>query len=338
MNRDVILSDIVNPLVALLSQRGVGEFHVSSIPLEIDGTSFKGGHEHIQGFYAFSTGGQAIRVEIVEDYVHSIGIWKTPGDLIRPDLRVEVTAHNEEEIVDIIAAALGQGFTESVEKLFEGFQDDYAEFMKSVGKSAQGKKVAQIYRAYVEWAASNGYRTMSYARFGGFVKDQQLSGGGDTRVISKANNREQIIVEPAQMSEFEKDIMENEVLYIANMLDNTLRRMSADDPGIVSMFLCGGAGLGKSFTVKKILKEEGAWRDPPRAEDPSVHGKVVYKSGSIAGFTGLLQILWDYRKDYIVVLDDNDSILAIPKAANILKACLNSNPEDRWVSYTKIRK
>lgn len=341
MNREVILSDMISPLVALLSQKGVGEFHVSSIPLAIDGTSFSGGHEIIEGFYAFSDSGQAIRVEIVDDYVHGIAIWKTPGDLNSPDLRVDVTMMNEEEIVDTIAAALGTGgMVESVRKLYEGFQDDYSQFMNEIGKTAQGKTIASLYRAYTEWAASSGYRTMSYARFGGFVKEQQLSGqGAGMKVIPKGKNRETVVdTQPTEVSAFEKDIMENEVLYTANMLESTLRRMSAADPGIVSMFLCGGAGLGKSFTVKKILKEEGVWVDPPNPRDPSVHGQVVYKSGSIAGFTGLLQILWDYRKGFIVVLDDNDTVLAIPKASNLLKAALNSNPEERYVSYTKLRK
>lgn len=82
-----------------------------------------------------------------------------------------------------------------------------------------------------------------------------------------------------------------------------------------------------TFTVKQILKEEGVW-----------DAEVIYKSGSIAGFTGLRQLLWDYRKGKIIVLDDNDSILAVPAAANLLKAALNGDPEARIVSYTKARR
>jgi len=61
----------------------------------------------------------------------------------------------------------------------------------------------------------------------------------------------------------------------------------------------------------------------------------IIRSGAISGFTGLRQLLWDYREGFILVLDDNDQILKNENAANMLKAALQLG--DRTISYTRAR-
>lgn len=80
-----------------------------------------------------------------------------------------------------------------------------------------------------------------------------------------------------------------------------------------------------SFLAKQAIKE---FATPSQVE--------IFK-GTISGFTGLLQILWENRRNKIIIFDDNDSVLANANALNILKAAMDSD-EPRIISYTRMKK
>jgi hypothetical protein len=82
-------------------------------------------------------------------------------------------------------------------------------------------------------------------------------------------------------------------------------------------------------SVKRVLQNEGVWDE-----------KVVWKAGTIAGFTGLLQVLWENRKNKILVLDDCDNLLIKKDQSvlNIFKAAMNTEQEDRTISYVRKRR
>ena len=82
-----------------------------------------------------------------------------------------------------------------------------------------------------------------------------------------------------------------------------------------------------TFSIKKVFQEEEATL---QANDL----KVEIKTGAIAGFTGLITLLFEHRDNYILVLDDNDEILKNRNGVNVLKGAMNTNIEDRRVQYT----
>lgn len=79
--------------------------------------------------------------------------------------------------------------------------------------------------------------------------------------------------------------------------------------------LAGDPGIGKTYIVDKILKEEG------KADTPICTGSIGRSPTSIAAF------LWQYKDADLVILDDCDSFLrknSNPDVTNILKGCMEA--------------
>ena len=79
--------------------------------------------------------------------------------------------------------------------------------------------------------------------------------------------------------------------------------------------LAGDAGIGKTYTVAKLLEEEGK----KNIDDITYTGSIGRSPTAIA------QFLWEHRNDEILVLDDCDSFLrkgGNPDVINILKGCM----------------
>ena len=93
-----------------------------------------------------------------------------------------------------------------------------------------------------------------------------------------------------------------------------------------SLIVSGPPGLGKSFTIQKVLSKLGL-------EDG---GKVTYVAGTIRG-PGLYKLLWEQRDNGVIVLDDSDDIFRDETALNLLKSVLDSK-DKRIVSYHKLAK
>jgi hypothetical protein len=88
-----------------------------------------------------------------------------------------------------------------------------------------------------------------------------------------------------------------------------------------SLVVSGPAGLGKSFTVEKMLRE---W-------DPEEKKHIIIKGYVKA--TGLYKMLYQYRhKNNVIVFDDSDTIFNDETALNMLKAVCDTT-ERRQVSY-----
>jgi hypothetical protein len=96
---------------------------------------------------------------------------------------------------------------------------------------------------------------------------------------------------------------------------------AAIDGNVRSVIVSGPGGLGKSFTVEKILKE---W-DPSKSQYAIVKGNVKA--------TGLYKLLYKYREPgQVLVFDDADSIFNDELALNFLKAACDTT-ENRELCY-----
>lgn len=92
-----------------------------------------------------------------------------------------------------------------------------------------------------------------------------------------------------------------------------------------SLIISGGAGLGKSYTVNKVLTELGV--------------DFVSHSGNLRG-THLFRLLWENRlPGQVIVIDDADEILHEIMPMNLLKNSLELKPSRRvgWGSERTLR-
>ena len=94
-----------------------------------------------------------------------------------------------------------------------------------------------------------------------------------------------------------------------------------------ALIVSGPAGLGKSFTVEKVMRE---W-DPEEVNHTFVKGYVKA--------TGLFKLLWQYRrKGQVIVFDDADSVFFDDVSLNLLKAVCDTTERRRvsWLSEASL--
>lgn len=86
-----------------------------------------------------------------------------------------------------------------------------------------------------------------------------------------------------------------------------------------SLIISGGAGLGKSYTANKVLKE--------------IYGEDTYSYTFHSGYlraTHLFRLLWEHRHPgQVIVIDDCDGIMSEEMPLNMLKAALELKPVRR---------
>ena len=94
-----------------------------------------------------------------------------------------------------------------------------------------------------------------------------------------------------------------------------------------SLIVSGPAGLGKSFTVEKVMRD---W-DPEEKRHTFIRGYVKA--------TGLYKLLYQYRHaGNVIVFDDADSVFLDDVALNLLKAVADTTERRRvsWLSETTL--
>jgi len=137
-----------------------------------------------------------------------------------------------------------------------------------------------------------------------------VAGGSSTRII-----------DAAQENVFQNEIIENEHLIKYQLMEVAVNRLRDGDPTLNAVYIYGTGGIGKSYYAKKQLLPLS---------------NVVYKSGAISGYTGLLEILYENRHGMILVLDDivSPALMKNGNVENIFKAVLDSD-DPRHVSIVK---
>lgn len=305
--------------------------HPSNIPIPIEDNSGK-----FLGFYAFHGSG-AVRIEISGEDVVGVAVWNRPGDLNKPDYHASLRGIDAQGEVDTISKLMsGRGgalvptkdYKEST-RLQEAAAEDVDKFFKSIGGYAYDKPISDLYTSYEQWAGIHDKKQISASYFHILAKEWLIKNGHYANLeITKGNIEKTEIPDPAQEDTLTQDVLNNQILYKVSLAEHAVQRMAKNDPLINALFIYGTAGMGKTTLVKKNLKD--------------VWDRVVYKSGAVAGFTGLLQLLWNYRKGKIIVLDDNDNLIRSKslkdQTINILKAALNTEESGRVISYTRMKR
>lgn len=205
-------------------------------------------------------------------------------------------------------------------KLIEAAVDDIEEFLTYVDTN---QSISALHAEYVSWAKNNGRTALSLPGFRYHYK--RLTDGDALEAEYSTGPTITAQVKTEEMDDFEKDVLNNSVIYAFELAAEAFKQLLTWNPGFKNIFFYGSGGVGKSFLAKQAIKQ---FADPKQVE--------VFK-GTISGFTGLLQILWENRRNKIIIFDDNDSVLSKAEALNILKAAMDSD-EPRIISYTRMKK
>ncbi len=253
--------------------------------------------------------------------VNIVQLVNTVGDKM---LSADATADDFEEVPGMIAEAYK--YAEASKRIKEASKRDAViEFLKTQGGD---------FTDYVRWATANNQPVGSQTMFNNARKVWQAQGGESPTVGGGAQSYqvgpaepEEPLYHPDDADVFE-DEAQGEAVEKFEEFEVMLREMAHASPNTWALFVYGSPGVGKSRSVKKIFQEE-------KAALERTGQKVVSKTGGIGGSTGLLQLLYDNKKNTILVLDDNDKILEDQTAANYLKGALNTEIEDRHVTYTR---
>jgi hypothetical protein len=121
-----------------------------------------------------------------------------------------------------------------------------------------------------------------------------------------------VAIEDAQRDEFDA---------IEKMAINTVKGLE----GSYSLFVTGGAGMGKSFTVTKVLNDL----------EPEGDGHIWKAISAKISTVNVYKALYDFReKGQCLILDDADGFLADTDALNVIKAATDTKPVRRvsWMT------
>lgn len=319
---------MLTDLLQQIEQESHLRLNLSPIPITITNENVS-----CEAWYAFYGRG-ALRIEISGEDIIGISVWSSPKSLNSPGYHLDVSKIDVSGEVDTIIKMM-QGVGGSLMRsasLFEDTPSDIDAFMNSIGTMAYNKKVSVLYQSYVPWASVNNKKALQPTYFTDLAKQWLITHGkgmySDVKV-ERGSPNETTLLNSTQESEFEKNITHNEIYHKAKVLERALRNLSQNDPLINGIFVCGAPGDDKLEFIKGILQSEKVW-----------DSQVIYKI-HVTGFASLLQILWEYRKGKIIVIDQSDRILKYKTkrpflvAYRLLMKALNTEERYRVISYSR---
>ncbi|MEK9769313.1 MAG: ATP-binding protein [Betaproteobacteria bacterium] len=116
-----------------------------------------------------------------------------------------------------------------------------------------------------------------------------------------------------------------QVLGLMHQRFDVMNRMGTGclDGSVRGMIVSGAPGIGKTFNIEKLLKDQ-------RINHPDFRYKVI--KGAVTPIN-LFKVLQDYgKRGDVVLLDDVDSIFYDDMGIALLKAALDSGDE-RWITW-----
>lgn len=175
--------------------------------------------------------------------------------------------------------------------------ENFNKFMNS-NKNFHKLSANEAFDLYCNWAIKNNNKIMSEASF--YKKFKDFAPGAN-----------KTIVRSTKMSLVEQfDTLEQ---YVRIMTDGVIN----------SLFVYGAPGVGKTETIKRALIKYGA--------------DFKYVQGSIKDSYSAAKILYENRKNKIIVFDDFDALFKIKGAIDLLKVALQDHYSRiiTWADGTK---
>lgn len=192
----------------------------------------------------------------------------------------------------------------------EGNANDYSVWKSWASQQPDAEKAAKV--------------TSSFFRrtYDSYVTDKPVAATGAAEPANVQPNKDYQMSDNLKnllsITKADADYVETPASTVADKyetIDLLLRRVVRGKSSKRYYLLAGDAGIGKTYTVAKILEEEG------KADIDS----ITYTGSIGRSVTAIAQFLWEHRDDDILVLDDCDSFLrkdGNPDVINILKGCM----------------
>lgn len=122
---------------------------------------------------------------------------------------------------------------------------------------------------------------------------------------------------------FEK-VMKSGPAEAFDILENYVRKIGSMNRYINGCIAYGKPGTGKTFTTTQVLDEIGA--------------NYVMVKGGVGSAEDLLEVLYKYKDNLVIVFDDNDAVFNSENKINIMKIALDSNPNRKLGQGSAIRR
>lgn len=336
--------NVLQKLISLL-QKKIGQKFFGSIPLDIK----IGPKQYTSFVFLIGDGNKAIRVNLRSGEssfkIESIDFYNKVDK--NPHLTLKTHGLNVIQLVDIIVNTIKTGKASKNQIFEEDIQLEskfiYSEAERGASKEHDMKimawlrdkklkvdylaenRIVDLYNQYVahemQLKIQPIEKSQFYYRVGKILQKNNLTNiysrsanvttASKTHVVYQINKKEEQRVE----KEIAKRLTPKEKF---SQLEAAVQLVvNGQKPGLV---VTGPGGTGKTFTVKKILKKSGA-------------DFKSYK-GTIASAINLYELLYENNiENFIILLDDNDTILDDKEALNILKGALEASESERTISY-----
>jgi hypothetical protein len=303
-------------------------------------------HKHprlgnLAGYFAwFPNGKSLLRMNFSigkRDEIVSFDVYETARRFI-PDYTIELQGYNIMQVIDSVVDAITGDFFKygsldestviheaSIESVVLAFLNTDPTAVRDF-KSGNFNFDA-IYQRYATFSQNVHNKTPQIPtefRYHANIQSKQANMGFKIPVAAVRSGIQTIAIAPASDNQaFDDQVVNNGHVIKFQMLEYTMKRIRDNDPYVKNVYLYGVGGIGKTKTVTTILGD--------------LPNFVHYKSG-IRGYEGLLQMLYDNRKDKIICLDDCIKQEQLKDGAfeNILKTVMDSD-EPRIVKFLKKR-
>jgi len=324
-------NNIVKSIFEALAPEVSGSIYMSPDPLTV-----KDDRGVYKSYYGFMKTG-AIRLDLTGSTVKQVAVWNKPESLIKPDFLVQTETNDIDTIIYIISNVLYGKANRFLKRdsmfsssLNETAKDDIEEFFDGIGTDSYQKDMTQLYNAYLTWADIYTKRIMSFEYFSTLVRQWSIRNnkGPFSGIEVKKNDKKGTIqYNPSLENLFKEEILENPIMYKANLYESIIRKIADNDPKIISLFACGSPNSGKDKACEEILKKKRVWES-----------RVVLRDGDVAGFTDLILLLWRNRNRRIIILKNSDPLLLRESSLSILKNMFSMTVDDNTIYYNRTKK
>ena len=269
--------------------------------------------------------------------LYSIDIWAPNNNTIKPTKTISLNGYNIVQIVDQVADVLTGEF------------EDY--FTESIVRRKEDRmsvidQTEVFLRENPEWVDAVDNGTIDYdaaaTAFLAFIKTKynssksRMKGSSFRWNIRKAIEQTpdlQKKVSPVQVPCIQMDdptlvkktlildksladlferVMKSGPAEAFEMLEGYVRKIGSMNKYINGCIAYGKPGTGKTYTTKEVLDEIGA--------------NYVMVKGGVGSAEDLLEVLYKYKDNLVIVFDDNDAVFNSENKINIMKIALDSNP------------
>lgn len=324
-------NNIIKSIFEALAPEVSGSIYVSYDPLTV-----KDDRGVYKSYYGFMKSG-AIRIDLTGTTIKQLGVWNNPNSLLKPDYLVQVETDDIDTIVYIVSNILYGKANRFLKRdsmfsssLNETAKEDIEEFFDGIGSDSYQKDMTQLYNAYLTWADIYTKRVMSFEYFSTLVRQWSIrnnKGPLSGIKVNKNDKNSTIQYNISLENLFKEEILENPVMYKANLFETIIKKIADNDPLIISLFACGSPNSGKDKACEEVLKRKRVWES-----------RVIVRDGDVSGFADLILLLWKNRNRKIIILKNSDTLLFKESSRSILKNLFSMTVDDNTLYYNRVKK